>query len=133
MATGCERSVLLMAAALSLFCILGVCTGHLSLDPIRGLVDPNAIMLTCSDTVVYLPVRNAVFYKTAPGGNRMIVNESSELVNFRRITAPPSNGGVIMFTLTPDTEATFSCASDTTSQDETSGLLLAGGKSSSEE
>ena len=129
MATGCERSAFLMAAALSLFCILGVCTG-LTLDLSRNPgQDSNTINLTCSDSTLSLPVRNAVFYMRAPGtSDRVVVDGNSGLVNFTRITAAPSNGGVITFTLTPGTEANFSCASNSSSRDETSGLLLAGEK-----
>ena len=125
MATGCERSVLLMAVALSLFCILGVCTG-LTLDLNRVGQDSNTIILTCRNTFS-VSVPNAVFYMRAPGIDSRMLATGSSLMGFMR------NGGEITFTLTPGTEAIFSCASNATRTDETSGVLLAGGKSSSEE
>ena len=120
MATGYERSVFLVT--LLLFCMLGVCTG-LTLELSRMGQDSNRITLTCSDTAsVQEP--NALFYMRAPGtDSRMLVDGNSGLVNFTR------NGGAITFTITPETEANFTCASSLARRDETSGLLLAGGKS----
>ena len=124
MTTAYERSVLLTTAALSLFCIFGVCTGQLNLDLRRMGQDLNTITLTCSDIVIFVPVQNALFYMRAPGTNRrrLLVDGNSGLVDFTR------NGGAIMFTITPETEGTFTCASSPTREDETSSLLLAGGK-----
>ena len=124
MATGFEKSVFLVT--LLLFCILGVCTG-LTLELNRMGQDSNRITLTCSDTAS-VPVPSALFYMRAPGtDSRMLVDGNSGLVDFAR------NGGAITFTITPETEANFTCASSPARRDETSGLLLAGGKSSSEE
>ena len=122
MTTSCERSVLLMVAALSLFCIFGVCAGQLNLVPIRGGPERNVIRLTCYDDEVY-DVPNATFYMRAPGAvTRMMVDETgSGLTEFSRV----SSGAAIRFTITPETEANFTCAKPA-SENETSGLLVAG-------
>jgi len=123
MAAGCERSVLLMFAALSWFCIFGVCAGQLGLVLRRGGgPERNGIRLTCFDDL--FEVRNATFYMRAPGEvSRMRVNETgSGLQNFRRV----NNGADIIITITPETEANFTCASPAASENETSGLLVAG-------
>ena len=123
MATGYERSVLLMIAALSLFCIFGVCAGQLDLvlGPRRN---NNTITLTCYvNTADCCKVQDAVFYtRDLMTGMRMVVNETrSDLMNFER------NGTEIKFTITPETEAKyFTCARNTTSENEASGLLVAG-------
>ena len=122
MPTGCERSVLLMVAALSLFCIFGVCAGQLNLVLRRGGPESNIIRLTCFNDDLF-EVLNATFYMRAPGAvNRTRVNETgSGLQDFRR----DIDGAVIIFTITPETEANFTCAKPA-SENETSGLLVAG-------
>jgi len=123
MPTGCERSVLLMFAALSLFCIFGVCAGQLNLVLRRGGPERNVIRLTCFNDDVF-EVPNATFYMRAPGAvTRMRVNETgSGLQDYRR----DIDGAEITFTITPETEANFTCAINTTSENEASGLLVAG-------
>jgi len=122
MAAGCERSVLLMFAALLLFCIFGVCAGQLSLVLTRQGVERNNITLTCFDGD--FEERGALFYMRVPGtAARMKVDETgSGLQNFRRV----NNGAAITFTITPDTEANFTCASPAASGSEAPGLLVAG-------
>ena len=124
MAAGCERSVLLMFAALSLFCIFGVCAGQLSLVLTR---QDNRITLTCFDNSMESiggdSVRNAVFYMRVPGAvTRTTVDETgSGLTEFSRVS-----GAAITFTITPETEANFTCASPAASGNEAPGLLVAG-------
>ena len=124
MAAGSERSVLLMFAALSLFCMFGVCAGQLSLALNREIVERNNITLTCFDGD--FEVRGAFFYMRVPGTGtaaRMRVDETgSGLQNFRRV----NNGAAITFTITPETEAHFTCASPAASENEAPGLLVAG-------
>ena len=122
MAIGYERTVLFITATLLLLRISGLCTG-LTLELNRMGDSSNRITLTCSDTAS-VPVPSALFYMRAPGtDSRMLVDENSGLVNFAR------NEGAITFTITPETEANFTCASSPARRDETSGLLLAGEKS----
>jgi len=121
MAAGSERSVLLMIASLSLFCIFRVCAGQLNLVLTRREgPERNDITLACFDGESF-EVLNAVFYMRAPGAvTRTIVDETvSGLRNFRR----DNNGAEIAFTITPETEALFSCASPTA---EAPDLLVAG-------
>ena len=123
MTAGCERSVLLMFAALSLFCIFRVCAGQLSLRLRREVQERNNITLTCFDGD-FVEVRGALFYMRVPGsaaGMRMDVTGSG-LQNFRRV----NNGAAITFVITPETEAIFTCASPAASENEASGLLVAG-------
>jgi len=118
MAAGCERSVLLMIAALSLF---RVCAGQLSLRLRRQGVERNNITLTCFDRD-FVEVRGALFYMRVPGsaaGMRMDVTGSG-LQNFSRV----SNGAAITFIITRETEAIFTCARNATSN-EAPGLLVA--------
>ena len=127
MAAGCERSVLLMFAALSLFCIFGLCAGQLSLVLTRRGPEGNRITLTCYNSFVDLgevQVRNAVFYMRVPSEvTRTMVNETgSGLTEFSRV----SSGAAITFTITPETEANFTCASPAASGNEAPGLLVAG-------
>jgi len=77
--------------------------------------------LTCFNDDVF-EVLNATFYMRAPGAvNRTTVNETgSGLQDFRR----DIDGAVIIFTITPETEANFTCARPA-SENETSGLLVA--------
>ena len=120
MPAGCERSVLLMFAALSLFCIFGVCAGQLHLVLIREGPERNDIRLTCFNDDLF-EVQNATFYMRAPGAvTRLRVNETGNgLQDFRR------DGSAIVFTITPEIEANFTCARPA-SENETSGLLVAG-------
>lgn len=117
MPTGCERS---MIAASSLFCIFRVCAG-LTLVLIRLGTERNDIRLTCFDNDLF-EVQNATFYMRAPGTvTRTRVNEAgSGLQDFRR------DGSAIVFTITPEIEANFTCARPAASENETSGLLVAG-------
>ena len=126
MAAGCERSVLLMFAALLWFCIFGVCAGELSLVLTRRGPEGNRITLACFDNSIDLgevQVRNAVFYMRVPGEviRTMVDETGSGLTEFSRV----SSGSAITFTITPETEANFTCARNTTSN-EAPGLLVAG-------
>ena len=69
-------------------------------------------------------VRNAVFYMRVPSEvTRTMVDETgSGLTEFSRV----SSGAAITFTITPETEAIFTCASPTASENEAPGLLVAG-------
>ena len=119
MAADCERSVLLMFAALSWFCIFGVCAGQLSLVLGR---DNNDVTLTCFTAGDLFEVQNALFYMRDPstGVRTMVDSTGSDLVNFER------NGARITFTITPETEANFTCARPEASENEAPGLLVAG-------
>jgi len=114
-----------MVAALSFFCIFGVCAGQLNLvlSLIRGGPERNVIRLTCFNNDDLFEVPNATFYMRAPGAvNRTMVDETgSGLTEFSRV----SSGAAIRFTITPETEANFTCARPA-SENETSGLLVAG-------
>ena len=113
-----------MFAALSLFCIFGMCAGQLRLILIRQVVERNNITLICFDGD--FEVRGALFYMRVPSTGtaaRMRVDETgSGLQNFRRV----SNGAAITFIITPETEANFTCASPAASGNEAPGLLVAG-------
>ena len=69
-------------------------------------------------------MRNAVFYMGVPSEvTRTMVDETgSGLTEFSRV----SSGAAITFTITPETEAIFTCASPTASENEAPGLLVAG-------
>jgi len=77
MAAGSERSVLLMFAALSLFCIFGLCAGQLNLVLTRREgPEGNDITLACFDGESF-EVLNAVFYMRVPGAvTRTMVDET---------------------------------------------------------
>ena len=126
MTAGCERLVFVMAAALS-FCILGVWGTGLSLGLLRMGQDQNRIRLSCRMGPLLLPVPDALFYTRAPGTDNRMPVDVGEL----NYPVDSGNEGELIFTITPLTEANFTCASPMASEVETSGLLLAGGKSSS--
>ena len=71
-------------------------------------------------------VRNAVFYMRVPSEfevTRTMVDETgSGLTEFSRV----SSGAAITFTITPETEANFTCASPAASGNEAPGQLVAG-------
>ena len=74
--------------------------------------DDNTIILRCVDDL-RIPIPNANFFVRAPGSNRQ------PLLDLDR-------DGVIMFTLTPETEGNFSCQNPNPPNDFSEELLLAG-------
>ena len=100
------------AGLIVLVLLLSVCTFGRCTNLAFGRSD-NTITLRCMDDL-RLPIRNANFFVRAPGSNG------------RQSVPDEERNGVIMFTLTPETEGYFFCQNTSTPNVFSEELLLAG-------
>ena len=74
----------------------------------------NTITLRCVDDTLQIPIPNANFFVRAPGSSS------------RQPVEVEDRDGIIMFTLTPETEGYFSCQNPNPPNEFSEELLLAG-------
>ena len=106
----------LVVLVLLLFCTFGRCTVVLRFG--RSGLSDNTITLRCVDDMdtLRIPIRNANFFVRVPGNSS------------RQPVEEEDRDGVIMFTLTPETEGYFSCQNPNPPNESSEELLLAGEK-----
>ena len=102
----------LVVLVLLLFCTFGRCT-DLTFER-TGSRDNNITLRCVDDLSIAIPNAN-FFVRTPESSSRQPVQ------NFTRV-----QNGVIMFTLTPETEGYFSCQDPSTQNESSEELLLAG-------